>query len=175
MNYLFVFALSFMTSTAIVFEFTPGSQEGNWTVVDDNVMGGRSNGHFKVSDRGTGIFYGSVSLENNGGFSSVRHRFETHEIHWASKFLLKIKGDGKRYQFRVKSSAGEYQSYITHVNTTGEWQEVEIPIEDLYPTFRGRRLNLPNYPGEYLQEIAFLIANKKAEDFRLEIGRIELR
>ena len=44
-----------------------------WQVVDDGVMGGLSKGNFK-SDKKKGnlIFAGNLSLENNGGFSSIR-------------------------------------------------------------------------------------------------------
>jgi hypothetical protein len=44
----------------------------------------------------------------------------------------------------------------------------------MYPSFRGQKLELPNYPGQSMEEIAFLIANKTAETFALEIDRIEL-
>ena len=60
----------------------------------------------------------------------------------------------------------------TLIPTTGEWEEVTVPFNKMIPTFRGRRLNLPNYPGEVLRECAFLISNNKNESFRLEIDRI---
>jgi hypothetical protein len=43
------------------------------------------------------------------------------------------------------------------------------------PTFRGRVLDIPNYPGETMEEIAFLISNKKNEAFQLEISKISLQ
>ena len=45
----------------------------------------------------------------------------------------------------------------------------------MYPAFRGRKLNIENYQGEKMQEIAFLIGNKKNENFRLEIDKIEIQ
>ena len=42
----------------------------------------------------------------------------------------------------------------------------------MYPSWRGMKLDMPNYPGESMEEIAFLIANYKAEQFRLEIKEI---
>ena len=39
-------------------------------------MGGRSNDKFKIDSDGNGLFSGDVSLENNGGFSSVHYQFE---------------------------------------------------------------------------------------------------
>ena len=44
----------------------------------------------------------------------------------------------------------------------------------MYPAFRGRKLNKSNYDDEGIEEIAFLIGNKKAEAFKLEIDSIVL-
>ena len=50
-----------------------GGKEGEpkWFSVDDGVMGGVSKGKLSVED-GTLVFSGKLSLENNGGFSSLR-------------------------------------------------------------------------------------------------------
>ena len=42
----------------------------------DVVMGGKSSGSFALSPEGHGVFKGAVSLENNGGFSSLRYNCE---------------------------------------------------------------------------------------------------
>ena len=157
-----------------IFDFDKKSDMSDWYVVDDVVMGGRSDGNLVLNDEGHAVFHGDVSLENNGGFSSVRMRFPEKNVKKYSRAILRVKGDGKRYQFRVKTSSRDYQSYIQYFQTTGDWQEIEITLADLYPTFRGRRLDLPNFPGESMEEVTFLIANKKAESFRLEIDRLHL-
>lgn len=43
-----------------------------WVNVNDNVMGGISNGRLKITPEKTLLFYGNLSLANNGGFASVR-------------------------------------------------------------------------------------------------------
>ena len=43
-----------------------------WWVINDTVMGGRSSSSWQLSEHDIGVFQGSVSLENNGGFASVR-------------------------------------------------------------------------------------------------------
>ena len=43
------------------------------------------------------------------------------------------------------------------------------------PVYRGEKMNIPNFSDDEIQEIRFLIGNKKAEDFRLEIDRIDLK
>ncbi len=164
-----------MTSDVLpVYVFNANSNVKDWQVVDDVVMGGQSQGQFYISDDGNGIFQGDVSLKNNGGFSSLRHRLKTTRVEGYSKIVLKIKGDGKRYQFRVKSSAYDRHSYINYFQTDGSWQNITINLSDMYPTFRGMKLNMPNYQGRQLEEIAFLIANKREEYFRLEISEISL-
>ncbi len=158
----------------VLFNFNAQSEPGNWIVVDDVVMGGRSNGSFSLSPEGHGLFKGHISTENNGGFSSVRHRFESKSVGEFTKIKLRVKGDGKSYQFRVKSNAGDSHAYIASFKTTSIWSTVEIPFAIMHPSFRGQKLELPNYPGQSMEEIAFLIANKTAETFALEIERIEL-
>jgi len=65
-----------MSKPFVLFDFTKESNIQNWSVVNDGVMGGLSKGNFSVNDKGDGFFTGHVSLENNGGFSSVRYNFE---------------------------------------------------------------------------------------------------
>ena len=165
-----------LSSSVALFDFTTSSEIKNWRVVDDVVMGGRSSGNFSLTEDGHGKFSGNVSLENNGGFSSVRYGFQSKiDLQNYSKVKLRVKGDGKNYQFRIKAKTRDYYSYITSFETTGKWEEIEIKLKDLYPSFRGRKLDLPNFSGDEMEEITFLIANYKTESFELLIDKIELK
>jgi len=166
---------SLAIETMILFDFNIKSDISNWTVVNDGVMGGLSAGNFSLNENGNGVYKGTVSLENNGGFSSLRYRFPIKKVDGFTKAILKLKGDGKNYQFRLRSNAYERHSYIATFQTTGDWQLIEITLAEMYPAFRGNKLNIPNYPIENLEEIAFLIGNKKEESFLLEIDSIILK
>ena len=48
-----------------------GNESLQWSVVNDTVMGGRSSAQMSKAEEGW-VFEGRVSLENNGGFASVR-------------------------------------------------------------------------------------------------------
>ena len=163
-----------MTTTTI-FDFDKNSDLKDWTVVDDVVMGGRSSGGFGLNEDGHGIFQGFVSLENNGGFSSVRYQCGKIEVKNFTKISLKIKGDGKTYQFRIKASTSDPYSYISTFSTNGDWQEVEILLQDMQASYRGRMLDIPKFDKDCIEEIAFLIGNKNEEKFQLLIGKIELK
>ncbi len=159
----------------IIFDFNKNSNIEGWRIVDDVVMGGRSSGSFKLSPEGFGLFEGQISLENNGGFSSVRYQFKKLKVNESSSVILRLKGDGKNYQFRVKDNLGTYYSYIASFQTSGVWEEIEIPLKDMYPSFRGRKLDLPNFAHDYIEEIVFLIGNKTPEKFKLLIDKIEVK
>lgn len=172
----FYHIILFMSLNPIVlFDFTKSSEISNWRITDDVVMGGRSDGRFQLSAKGNGLFSGKVSLENNGGFSSVRYYFDQREINGLNKFVFRIKGDGKDYQFRVKAKRNEYYDYNITFNTSGDWETIELPFNQMTPSFRGRELNLPPFPGSNISEIGFLISNKKAETFMLEIESIKIQ
>ena len=172
-----IFISIFFMSNAnqIIFDFNADSDISNWTTVDDVVMGGRSRGNFKINDFGNGEFYGTVSLENNGGFSSLRHRFSSMDVKGFKEVIIKVKGDGKKYQFRVKDNSSNSHSFIASFETNGGWQTIHIQLSDMYPAFRGRTLSIGNFSSESIEEIAFLIGNKTAENFKLEIDSIHLQ
>ena len=158
----------------LVFDFNKEASLQDWRIVDDIVMGGKSASRFRLSPEGFGLFEGQISLENNGGFSSVNYRFKKIKVTEDSCILLTIKGDGKTYQFRVKDNSNHSYSYITPFATSGEWQEIKIRLKDLYPSFRGRKLDMANFSQECIEELVFLIGNKKAEAFQLLIDKIVL-
>ncbi len=166
--------LLFVLNTVLVFDFNTTKNGNEWRILDDVVMGGRSNGKFMINSDGHGQFYGSISLENNGGFSSVRHLTKIENVSSSSVVKIRLKGDGKKYQFRVKHDVRAYYSYITYFQTSGEWETIEVPLQEMYPSFRGRRLNGSNYDHQTIQEITFLIGNKKAEEFELLLDKIEI-
>ena len=175
MKYLLA-TLVFMTlmTSKIIFDFNKYSNIKEWRIVNDGVMGGLSVGSFTLSPNGHGLFKGEISLENNGGFSSVRYRFEKLQVTEDGKITIKLKGDGKNYQFRVKDDSSNYYSYIVTFPTSGEWEEIKISLKDMYPSFRGRKLDMPNFSKNSIEEIVFLIGNKRTENFTLLIDKIAL-
>ena len=170
---LFTFTiLAYMSHPETLYTFGPKSTQ-DWRIVNDGVMGGLSQGQLSISKEGKLVFTGHVSLENNGGFTSIRWLTQKN-LKGKSKIHLKVKGDGKRYQLRLKKSSSDYQSYIHYFTSSGEWETISMDLEDFYPSFRGRKLDMPNYESGDLAELSILIANYKEEDFRIELDKIEI-
>lgn len=159
----------------IIFDFSKSSSLKDWKVVNDVVMGGVSNATIVLNNQGNAEFKGIVSTANNGGFASIRYRFDKKSIKGKTTIKIHLKGDSKSYQFRVKSNSSDYYSYITTFSTSNRWETVEIELSDLFPSFRGNKLDQPNFDGSSIEEISFLISNKKDESFNLEIDKIEIK
>ena len=147
-----------------------------WTSVNDVVMGGVSDSLMQVSEDGKGIFAGHLSLENNGGFASVRAPLPENDFTGYDGIVLRVKGDGKRYSFRVRTDMlFDGVVYRQEFETVaGEWMGVELPFSEFTPSFRSRTVSgAPPLDPSRVFQIGFLISEKQEGEFRLEIERIE--
>ena len=161
-------------SQNIVYNFENDLTLNEWIIINDDVMGGISKSKLKINKDGHGVFSGRISTAFNGGFASVR--YNCSRIYTNNNFIkLKIKGDKKKYQFRIKANTNDYYSYLFPFETSGEWEEIIIPLNEMYPSFRGRRLNFENFNNDYFEQITFIIGNKKNESFNLVIDSITIQ
>ena len=164
-----------ITNSLLLFDFSSSSDWSGWEIQNDVVMGGKSSSDLSRSKEGNAVFTGDVSLRNNGGFASLQHHFTPKDIRGYDRAVIRLKGDGKEYQFRIKASLNERTSYIYTFNTSGEWQTIEIPLNKMEPSYRGNKLDQPNFNANQMQEVRFLIGNGKTENFRLEIDKLALQ
>lgn len=151
------------------------SQTSNkeWTVVNDGVMGGLSQGDFQVTSEGYGKFFGHVSVANNGGFTMIQLDIGHMEVGDYTQIKIRLKGDGKSYQFRLRANAKDYYTYIYNFSTTGDWQTLIIDLAKMAPYYRGDHLDKANFDQTAFSEIAFLIGNKVAENFELVVQDVQ--
>jgi hypothetical protein len=145
-----------------------------WQVVNDDVMGGVSSSRFQVLTN-SAVFSGVVSLENDGGFASVRSLPVRQNLEGFDAFVLRVRGDGRRYKFTVRTETGfDAPLYQCAFSTKrGEWEEHRLPFKEFVPTFRGRVLtNVPPLEPALVMSVGFLISDQQAGAFRLEIASI---
>ena len=171
---LTIFTFMNQDSSALIYDFNNQDDSNPWYIVDDGVMGGLSEGKISINQAGNGVFSGYVTTDNNGGFSSLRYELEKKDVSQFTKVTIKLKGDGKDYQFRIKSDASQRYSYVKSFTPSGDWETIRLSFKDFIPMFRGNILNKPNYPGQVIDEVAFLIGNNRKENFALEIAKIYL-
>lgn len=172
--YLFILLTLNTQEMNPIFVFSTDCKLENWQVVDDIVMGGLSNGKLSLNSDGYGVFKGNVSIENNGGFSSIQLNLDSVETSNNQIIELQLKGDGSLFQFRIKASKYDRHSYVYDFKTSGQWETILIPLKDMFPSFRGYTLKIPNFDQNSIERIGFLKASKKNSSFQLEIKSIAL-
>ncbi len=172
---ILILSLSTDTNMKEIYTFSTQTKVNEWYIVNDVVMGGKSKSSLLLTDAGHGQFSGHVSLANNGGFASIQLN-KAIKIAEEKKFIvLRVKGDNKAYEFRLKSEISQSESYVHPFTTSGEWEIIKLPISEFYPQFRGTKLNIPNFNFKTIEQVSFLIANKQEEDFKLLIDWIGLQ
>jgi NADH dehydrogenase [ubiquinone] 1 alpha subcomplex assembly factor 1 len=171
---LLTLSISIKVNVKQIYIFSTQTNSKDWRIVNDGVMGGVSKSSLVLTDAGHGKFSGHVSLANNGGFASIQLN-KTIKLSEEKKFIvLRIKGDGKRYEFRLTGEISQSESYVHQFATSGEWENLKLPLNEFYPQYRGRKLNLPNFNFKSIEQMSFFISNKQEEDFELLIDWIGL-
>ena len=166
MKYFFAFIMVALTSNTFasikLLDNTANSSSLNWDIVNDTVMGGRSSSRWISNSPLNSSFEGFLSLQNNGGFASIRHDLKNIDLTRTEGIYLKVKGDGRKYKFRIRSQASARANYSYEFQTVkGKDQTFYLPYKDFKAAWRGRSLrNLPILAGKDVREIGFFLGDK---------------
>jgi hypothetical protein len=178
MNALFIiiFSLLVLKGDKVIFDFNSAETSGKWYTINDDVMGGISKSNMVLNDDGTATFSGEVSLENNGGFASVRVVIDDLSENKFKGVKLRAKGDGKIYSVRFRTNTNfDGYAYQAKIKTEkGQWKEFKIPFKDFTPTFRGYTLeDKPPLESKDISQMGMLIADKQSGKFEITIDWIK--
>jgi monofunctional biosynthetic peptidoglycan transglycosylase len=158
-----------------VFDFSDERAAAEWFAIGDQVMGGVSSGGLRHEGQ-WGVFEGEVSLENGGGFFSVRSQPQRRDLSEFAGLAARVRGDGQRYKLRLKTDDRfdgiVYQALIEP--PAGKWTTLEVPFTDFGAVFRGRPVpDAPPLDPARVQAVGLLISDGQAGPFRLEIAWLE--
>ena len=155
-----------------LFEFSSEQEVAQWHPLNDTVMGGISTCGICWNSGSTATFMGKVSLDNNGGFASIRSLVSG--VGEGQGIALRVKGDG-RFKFKLRTDPFvEGIHYVQPFRSMNEdWQEIELPFVDFKPYFRGLPIpDAPKLEPGKIQQIGILIGDKQQGTFALEIDWI---
>ena len=157
-----------------VVDFSEDAAAGKWLSINDGVMGGVSEGGFRFTSNKTLVFSGKISLENRGGFASIRTRPADLDLDGYDTIAVRVKGDGRTYYLNLRTSSRRVSgSYRAPVKTKAEtWQEVRVPLGDFKYTAFGRRVGARPPEASKIRSVGFTLADKQAGPFRLEVAWI---
>jgi NADH dehydrogenase [ubiquinone] 1 alpha subcomplex assembly factor 1 len=161
----------------VLFDFTDASTVQAWTAIDDRVMGGVSRSSLQHDPAGHAVFKGTVSLERNGGFASVRSSPADRSPAGSTSCLIEVRGDHKQFKLSLLTDDGfDSLNYQTSFTPTGhEWHVINLPLAAFTPSFRGREVQgAPALDPGRIRQAGLLIAARQAGLFELHIRRISL-
>lgn len=159
-----------------LFDFSTQNASSQWQTVNDGVMGGISEGRFRITKDGMLDFFGTLSLENNGGFASVRSRPKQLNLQDGDTLVTRVKGDGRKYTLNLYLPRRRVAfSYRMEFKTEKDkWIEVRVPLKDFKATSFGRIVNNAGpVNAQQVNSIGFLLGDKKAGPFKLEVEWIK--
>lgn len=158
-----------------LFQFTGEHADQAWASTNDGVMGGLSQGSSSIVADGL-HFSGRLSLENNGGFSSVSTNVKL-DLSAAKGVRLKVLGDGRTYLIRFQSDAVYRERWPVNFGaefqtTAGEWIEVFVPFAELTQSWRGRQFTEYTFNAQDIRRMTLMLADKQSGPFELKVAWI---
>lgn len=167
---LLIIGLMQMERETIIFDFNSNEKSTKWYIVNDDVMGGISKSDMVINKDGTATFKGNVSLENNGGFASVRFILDSIPQNRFKGAIVRFKGDGNIYNLRFRSNDNfDGYAYQAKVKTEKDtWKEFKISFDDFVPVYRGITLkDKPPLTSKDIAQMGILIADKQSGEFEV--------
>lgn len=178
MRIFFIFLLPSLLAISpkterLQFEF---NQDQNWQVILDNVMGGRSQGEVSYQ-QGIMRFSGKLSLENNGGFASIRSPYGSHDFANFSQAIIRYRGTGGEFAIVLEDAEPFYEpKYRYTLKLNEDWQEVRIPLADFRAYRLGRPLGYAFRPkNKSILRIGLIKADKNTRPFTIEVDYLRFR
>jgi len=161
----------------MLFTFTNAESGRQWQTVNDGVMGGRSDGRFRINDENNLEFFGNLSLANNGGFASVRSTGSALNLRSGDAIALRVRGDGRKYTLNLYPRRRQVAfSYRASFQTKrGEWTEVSVPLSQFVATSFGRVVKNASLQPSEIRGVGVLLGDKIPGAFKLEIASVSVK
>lgn len=163
-------------SERMLTDFTPATQDLGWFVLNDNVMGGQSQGHFVLEPNHLLRFTGRTNTRG-GGFSSIRTGSLDLDLSTWTGIRLRVQGDGRNYIWRLSSSArwqGQPFGYWATFGTIkDQWKTVDIPFSQFIPRFRGRYLEGPPLDTTDITGLGLMIYDGESGPFTIRVDSVQ--
>jgi len=154
-----------------LFDFE-GADTTPWSVENDGVMGGRSQGFVEVAD-GTLVFTGEVVTEG-GGFTSVRAASE-EDLSGYDGIELRVRGGGRTFSLDVNDGTRSRGREVTRrgpVPTSDSWETVRVPFASLEESAHGESVSVDPIDLSAVTSIGIYIIDGNDGPFRLEVDWI---
>ena len=155
-----------------IFTFSEG--EPGWYIVNDTVMGGVSQSQAEILPGEILNFTGTMSLDNNGGFASVRSDWLPMNLAGNDGVLIRVQGDGNFYRLRIRTTetGGEVSYNALFPTEKGEWRLIYVPFSIMVPTYRGFVMDVGALDPTAIASFGFMLSDKQEGEFEFRVDWI---
>jgi hypothetical protein len=171
--------LNSMPTDDSIFNFGNGeNQIKNWVMISDSVMGGVSKSKLEYTEN-TMILSGDISLDNFGGFASVKTAFGKYDLSQFKGVKIKYKSTNQKFAFTLEDNKNwtlpNYKGNF-YSSKADIWEEKTIYFNDFKeyqvgePT--GKKLNDANLKN--VVRMGIITTEKKEGPFSIEVDYVEL-
>ena len=167
-----------ITNAGLTIDFGQDKAGDTWRIVNDGVMGGPSKSEIQLTNNSI-QFTGAVSLENNGGFASMRTLIIKGALSACKTMTMRYKSSStdRTFGLSLKNSQQYYIPYYKHTFSpkTTEWETLTVNLSD----FKHYRISevigndMPITALDDIYNMALIISDKKAGPFTIEIDYIK--
>lgn len=171
---LTILIISFMNSLPDI-DFGRDKQGSDWQIINDGVMGGLSEGEAILTENSL-VYSGNISLQNNGGFSSLRSRFDRFNLSDYETVTIRFKSKGQPFAFVLETSRVWYEPSYRYQFATADddWKTVKMDLPEFKETRIGRETGAKiseDQLGDVIR-MGFINSGKYESEFKLEIEYI---
>ena len=161
----------------VLLEFEDSKSIRSWRAINDGVMGGRSVGRYRWTENKMLEFYGRLSLENNGGFASIRLPSGDIKLQKGDVLILQLKGDGRTYNMNLyaQRNLGGFSYRQSFKTVPNKLIEVRLPVDKFVATWRGRVFPQQKLTPQDVAGLGFLLGDKKEGEFSLQLKSIRVQ
>lgn len=150
-----------------------------WLIVNDGVMGGRSNGAVEFFNSAM-RFTGDV-VTAGGGFTSVRFQLTGDELEGSDHLALRVRTDDRIYGLTLQDAAQARGRFVSHgadlvvdgPTDADGWQTTELRYDELFPSVFGQSVDAPPFEPDGATEIGIIIGDGVDGPFTLDIDWID--
>ena len=176
MKTLALLSIALLLTQSTVIKFSDNTLN-EWYVLNDGVMGGLSKGKLVETDEGV-VFFGSVSLSNNGGFTSYRGPWKSYDLSDYQEVEIRYRSEGMKLAFTMETSRRFWiPNYKVSLSKSKEWITKTFKLVDF------KQYRLGNLTGKSFTEdvkddiirVGFITDEKREGDFKFEVAYAEFR
>ncbi|CAI8431051.1 MAG: Uncharacterised protein [Flavobacterium sp. SCGC AAA160-P02] len=175
---IFLISVFITQSKTYKIDFGIAKNGNNWWVVNDGVMGGLSEG-IKILTKNSILFKGIISLDNNGGFSSLRRSLADKDLTQYNEVEIRYRslGISQALTFAVSNRWYIPNYKVRLEGTLGQWETRTIKLSDFKKFYLGNPMNdyLKKEAIQKIVRIGVITDEKKYGGFEFEIDYIEFK